>query len=47
MAEALVTSENVGEGGPGDSGRLLKPNVSVLNDRGRLGAMLERSVVSG
>lgn len=47
MAEACVASEKVGDGGPGDKGRRLEPNASARRDRGRLGAMLEKSVVGG
>lgn len=38
IADMFVVSENVGEGGPGDTLRL-EPNARLRRERGRLGAM--------
>ncbi len=40
MADALVVSENVGDGGPGDELRF-EPKVRPRRERGRLGAMMD------
>jgi len=40
IADACVTSENVGEGGLGELLRLLEPKEKLGKERGRLGAMV-------
>ena len=45
IALALVASENVGEGGPGEKARLLEPKVNVRRDRGRAGAIMGEKMV--